>query len=210
MTDFSGDCPHCNSQKIAFTPRGAYEHSQYIFIFLECRCCHVPVTGRFFAISHNWFINYKGDERINFDALRFVEFIKTSKNSEIPEHLPDNIARSYWQALDNIKRQNWTAAGMMFRKTLEGAVKQLNPNAKGVLQSKIDQLGDQHGITQSMKTWAHEVRIIGNDAAHEEGHIDEKDAKDAWNFTENFLIYSFSLPKKIEERRKEIEQLSRK
>jgi hypothetical protein len=210
MTDFAGDCPHCNSQKIAFTPRGAYGHSQYIFIFLECRCCHVPVTGRFFAISHNWVINHNGDERINFDVLKFMEFIKTSKNTEIPEHLSDNVAKSYLQALDNIKRQNWIAAGIMFRRTLERAVKELNEKADGMLKSKIDQLGDQHGITQSMKDWAHQVRIIGNDAAHEEEDIDEKDAKDAWNFTESFLTYSFSLPKKIEKRREEIEQLSKK
>jgi uncharacterized protein DUF4145 len=51
-----------------------------------------------------------------------------------------------------------------------------------------------------MKSWAHQVRLIGNDAAHEadEPSSDDIDAMAA--FTETLLKYLFTLPAEVKAR----------
>lgn len=73
------------------------------------------------------------------------------------------------------------------------------------LKNRIDRLPAETGVTPSMKSWAHEIRLIGNEAVHEDEPVQEKDAKDIQAFTELFLTYAFTLPGMLEERRKATE-----
>ncbi len=55
-------------------------------------------------------------------------------------------------------------------------------------------------IDQKLMTWADELRLIGNDAAHDLDIVIEKvDAQDALDFVEAILMYAFSLTRKFEE-----------
>ena len=110
-----------------------------------------------------------------------------------PEHTPDNVSRFYLQGMDNIAR-NFNAAGTMFRKSLDAALKHLDKAGKGTLEKRIDNLPAATGVTPAMKEWAHEIRHLGNDAAHEEDPFTEAEAKSLQAFTELFLTYAFTLP----------------
>jgi hypothetical protein len=119
-----------------------------------------------------------------------------------PDHVPENIAAFYVQAVDNLKRSQWDAAGGMFRKVLETTTKRLAPeHKKKRLVERIDILAEAGQITDDLKTWAHEIRIIGNDAAHEEEPFEEKHASDLAKFSKLFLMYVFTLPGMLKERR---------
>ena len=49
-----------------------------------------------------------------------------------------------------------------------------------------------------MKDWAHQIRLDGNDATHEEDKVFTKeDAEQIREFTELFLIYAFTLPERV-------------
>jgi hypothetical protein len=48
-----------------------------------------------------------------------------------------------------------------------------------------------------MKQWAHEVRIIGRDATHDEDAVTQEEATDMQAFVELFLVYAFDLPSRI-------------
>ena len=110
-----------------------------------------------------------------------------------PEHCPANVARFYEQGLENVVR-NFDAAGTMFRKSLDAALKHIDPNGKGTLEKRIDNLPPATGVTPAMLSWAHEIRHLGNDAAHEEDPFSEAEAKALQAFTELFLTYVFTLP----------------
>ena len=89
----------------------------------------------------------------------------------------------------------------MFRKSLDVALKKVHPEGKGTLEKRINLLPDALGITPAMKAWAHNIRDLGNDAAHEEEPFTEDEAKALQSFSELFLTYVFTLPGMIEERK---------
>jgi hypothetical protein len=70
----------------------------------------------------------------------------------------------------------------------------LNPSGIGNLQQRIEKLSVAVGVTPAMKEWAHEIRELGNDAAHEEEPFTEIEATTLQAFTELFLTYTFTLP----------------
>lgn len=124
---------------------------------------------------------------------------------EAPTHTPENIQRFYIQGLKALSREDFDAAGIMFRKSLDISVKYLHPEGKGNLKQRINSIPPEAGITQAMKDWAHIIRDDGNDAAHEAEPFTERQAEAMKAFTETFLTYAFSLPTMVKERRSETE-----
>ena len=120
----------------------------------------------------------------------------------IPEHLPEKIAGDYKEAADSLRRRNFTAAGMVFRKVLQRATTALAPDGLDLrgarLRDRIDRLTDRHLLTPAMREWAHQIRDDGNDATHEENVVfEQSDAEQIQAFTELFLIYAFTLPERV-------------
>lgn len=111
----------------------------------------------------------------------------------IPEHVPENIGKFYWQAARNAQQRHYDAAGMMCRKVLESTTRDLGENT-GNLYQRIEALAASHVITDAMRDWAHAIRIDGNEAAHEDEPMDEATALDMLNFTELMLMYAYTLP----------------
>lgn len=120
---------------------------------------------------------------------------------EAPQYLPENVARYYLQGMDNLKRRNFDAAGTMFGKSLDTGLKKLHPDGRGTLERRIDNLPEAIGITRAMKEWAHEIRHLRNDAAHEEDPFAPDEATALQSFTELFLTYAFTMPGMLAERR---------
>ena len=54
-----------------------------------------------------------------------------------------------------------------------------------------------------MKEWAHEIRCLGADAAHDEDPFTENEAKSLQPFTELFLTYAFMLPGMLDAKKKD-------
>jgi Domain of unknown function (DUF4145) len=96
--------------------------------------------------------------------------------------------------MDNHKRSNWDAGGAMFRKALDTSLRRLNPGGKGSIYDRINTLPPNAGVTDAMKEWAHQIRRLGADAAHDEDPFSEIEAKALQSFTELFLTYAFMLP----------------
>lgn len=91
-------------------------------------------------------------------------------------------------------------AALLARSSLESAVRTLN--AKGDdLKKKIANLADSGTITKDLAAWADEVRITGNEAAHEMGPVSEDDAKEGLFFLDSFLEAVFSVPARHRERK---------
>lgn len=89
---------------------------------------------------------------------------------------------------------------MLYRKTLETAVKELDAGGKGSLDARIKTLSKSDMIPEAVATWAHEIRGIGNDAAHDADEPSQDDVDAAAEFVEAFLTYAFTMPAKISNR----------
>ena len=122
-----------------------------------------------------------------------------------PKHTPKPIADDFKEGLRCLRRGDFNAAGMMFRKTLQRATTALAQTAgmtpfkaKTPLQHRIDVLAKDGHLTDSMRDLAVAIKLDGNEAAHEEDQEFDKDAAtQTEEFTELFLLYAFTLPERV-------------
>ena len=135
--------------------------------------------------------------------LRILDIFPSPLDTGAPTHTPDNVARFYEQGMDNLAR-NWDAAGTMFRKTLESGLKARFPDLNGSLSlsRRIREAADRHELTPDLADWAHQIRLDGNNAVHEEQPFSRKEAERLKTFTELVLQYLFTLPGMLQEARK--------
>ena len=120
----------------------------------------------------------------------------------IPDGLPEKVQRVYKEAEKTFEAGIWGAAMERYRKAIEQACKDKGQTS-GKLVAKIKKLRDTGQITQDLNDWAHEIRIVGNEAAHDDPLPDDnakKEATDIRLFCELFMTYVYTLPKKLAER----------
>lgn len=116
--------------------------------------------------------------------------------------VPENVEHYYQQAMENQAAQRWDAAGAMFRKSLDVATKLISPEARtATLFKRIELLVTAGHLTPAMGEWAHEIRLEGNDAVHDETPETHDDVAAMQKFAEAFLTYVFTLPKLVERNR---------
>ena len=114
--------------------------------------------------------------------------------------LPEEVAADRGEAWSGFHGSLNKAAALLARSALETAVKNLGAAGKD-LYVKIDNLAEAGRITNDLAQWAHEVRITGNEAAHEMGPVSEEDAKDGLFFLDAFLEAVYSVPARHQARR---------
>ncbi len=196
-------CPYCLSNRITFTFKGQYQWTSNPHTwntFWVCRKCEEGIVVKLVGPSHSLPSDCPGDPRdAGFDLYGIRPRIQQFR---APANVPDAIARDFEEALDNLRRQKWTSAGMMFRKVLQRATTEMAP--EGIefrnmrLIQRINSLDKHRLITPAMKDWAHKIRLDGNEATHEEDEDFSGDqARLMKEFTELLLIYSFTLPARI-------------
>lgn len=121
----------------------------------------------------------------------------------IPDHLPQSVERAFRQAEKNFTQEDCEdAAATMYRKALEAGLKHLHPEAKGNLAKRIKDLAATHDLPKAIGEWCDEIRLIGNDGAHEDDGVSRAELTEARDFVDATLRYLFSLPAMIEERRR--------
>jgi Domain of unknown function (DUF4145) len=159
-------------------------------MLMQCQVCGDGIVAKF-AGGVN-FTNWAAGQMPQGPPLQ--RYWPEKAQTTAPDYTPKNIESFYTQGMDNLARKNFDAAGTMFRKSLDTALRRLDPSGKGTLQQRIDNLPAALGITPAMKEWAHQIRELGNDAAHEEDPFTEDEAKALQAFSELFLTYTFTLP----------------
>lgn len=90
---------------------------------------------------------------------------------------------------------------MMYRRAMETGLRIRYPEVNGSLFQRIEQLVASRELPAAMGEWAHEVRLGGNGAAHDEEGVTPEDVKAIRGFTDTLLRYIFTLPEEIRLRR---------
>lgn len=112
------------------------------------------------------------------------------------EGLPKAVADSVAQAHRCLDTSSPDACALMCRRALEVACSFLSANGRN-LAERLDDLNSEKRIDARMRDWAHGIRLVGNEAAHEtEASVGIDDARDILEFTDAFLTYVFILDAK--------------
>lgn len=212
MGTITRNCPHCHSRNSTFTSfadfRDPNKVAPQVFITpFHCGSCH---GGYFCEIEHrsgNQPSSHSGNIE-QAQGLRILKEYPKPEAVEAPGYLPKNIESFFMQSAESLTSGNLDASAMMARKTLEVAVKTLDPNFSGTLYKRIEQLHSAGKITDELKNWAHLIRDDGNEAAHEEEPVTKEFADELLSFTELFLMYTFTMPGMVREKKGESEKRS--
>lgn len=113
------------------------------------------------------------------------------------EGLPDSICRSVTQAHRSFATASYDACAVMCRRALEALCKSLAAKGRDLARQLAD-LEAQGRIDSRLLNWAHGVRLVGNEAAHDvDATVTAEDARDILEFTEALLMYVYTLDSKF-------------
>ncbi|MBI1746165.1 MAG: DUF4145 domain-containing protein [Acidobacteria bacterium] len=111
--------------------------------------------------------------------------------------LPESIGRSVAQAHRSYAASSYDACALMCRRALEALCKTLSAKGRD-LDRRLADLEASGRIDSRMIHWAHGVRLVGNEAAHDvDTAVTVEDARDILEFTEALLLYVFTLDTKF-------------
>lgn len=115
------------------------------------------------------------------------------------DHVPQEIVHAYQQAARAFRAGLYDASASMCRKCVEGLCSAFQCDGRN-LKQKLESLEGSGVIDVKLLAWADELRIIGNDAAHDVSMaMSKNDARDALGFVEAILMYAFTLNARFEE-----------
>jgi hypothetical protein len=199
------DCPYCPAENSTFLFQHGYQmrsdaQRAYIhWMLFRCPRCSSGVTVR--GVSHKYGVSPEQADGDVHDLLRYVEHFPKRAPIAAPGGLPPVIERLYIQAGECFQRKALDAACMTIRKTLEVALREKFGDFPGSLSQHIQTLKIQHLLTDELAAWADEIRIDGNEAVHEAAEPDWENTWQMKEFLHVFLLYAFTLPAMIEQRK---------
>ena len=208
---FVADCPHCSAENTTFIMRSAYslDANDVVGIvgnvhrlFLDCPRCHGAV------VLHGTTPGNVMPSAFTGDVARYLSYLQMFPRRtpiDVPANVPNEVARVFKQGVDNRRRGNLDTAAMAYRKSLDVATRLLckkhGIEVEGTFYARIEELTAAGKLTQELAAWAHAVRIDGNEGAHDAEEPTKETVENLHNFTETFLLYAFTLPKMVEDRK---------
>lgn len=208
MAVFATDCPHCGVTNCSFQIISSFQNPvrHHVWnLFANCPGCHYPICA---VLSFNgkpydardpsvYPVNLSGrDSPYQVNAI-YPTVIKI----DMPEGIPENVAKAFRQAAETRKSRHFDAAAAMYRKSMELGLKEKSPEiAAWKIEKRIDQMAEQGLITKELQEWAHELRLDGNDAVHAADATAEV-VDQMHNLCKFLLIYLYTLPEQVKEAR---------
>jgi hypothetical protein len=204
MATLIHDCPYCGAKGMTFTAAHASGHktkSASWNMLLICSGCGEGVvtvvqdaagTG-YDPLQHLTDLQTKS---INGAKYHVLSIEPKAKPIDIPEHLPLIVAKAFKEGCDIIKLAPNSACAA-FRRALELALKDLSPDIDAwKLEKRIDRMAAEGKLTPALKDWAHQLRLDGNVAVHEDDATLEE-AQQIESLTRFVLLYLFTLPESV-------------
>ncbi|MBL3677667.1 MAG: DUF4145 domain-containing protein [Alphaproteobacteria bacterium] len=227
MPEIVADCPRCGAKEHTFSalsglPIGQRYGWQKLFeLYCKCKNC---LRGTIFIVKQKSTDDFCKSQCSNIDnALKSVFSlnnileiegficIKDMKSRQPPDYVPDHIQDIFKEGTCSLSMQCPNAAGSMFRLCLDLTTKgllpekteQIGPNQeqRKRLDKRLGYLFSQNIIDRRLEATAHNIRLDGNDGAHD-GTLSTEDAEDLCDFTYQVLETVYTHPCRIEEMEK--------
>lgn len=220
MTTLVSDCPHCGAANMSFTVFGASSavkvpgtFTGQIRVAAECGRCLGPIAAVMKTASQpatkTWDTLVSqvatGPHAIPNDLWEVIDSWPAMPKPRVPDLLTADVEKAFLQGEKNLQMDGCEEpAATMFRRALDLALKEAHPDIDGNLVSRIKTLHERKVLPETIVDWAHAVRMIGNDGAHQPEGCTRDDAIAARDFVDAVLRYLFSLPRMIKARRAEL------
>lgn len=130
--------------------------------------------------------------------LMYIDHYPKSMDRAVPEYLPERIEQMFQAPMRAHRTRDYWLAISGFRSLADVATKEFEPplsNKK--LMARINALREAGQITPAMADWAHNIRLDGNDGAHDGEPFSEEESEELMLFTETLLTYLFTMPEKV-------------
>lgn len=204
-------CPHClreNAVVEGFAEKRVGESHHYHVAF-SCRSCDGGIIALIADINQTRAGPYQRARSSDPNVVipggiyRLLNVYPEIKTHTAPDNTPERAAKFFIESKDNFQRQRYETSVMLCRKVIDISTRAIlgEESSKEQLSQRISMLHARGLITEQMRQWAHIVRMDSNGAVHSDEEFDETEAKQLINFTEVFLLYSFTLPTMVEERK---------
>ncbi len=188
--------------------------SQNDYQIIRCNGCNTVS----FRID-GWFSEYQ--DSINdgkFEEL-YPEMKKDIRNIKTFNKLPDFLSKLYEEVIHSYNNKNRLLCAVGIRAIIEGICidKEIKPNTEqenkiviNTLNKKLPALFDAGFISQNYIDVLHELRLLGNDAAHSFIFPSENNIQLALDVVEDTLFSIYEIPEKKEQLIKEKENRRKK
>jgi hypothetical protein len=165
------------------------DYRSEIYVLRKCPRCGGPFLIRTQYFHHHEAGSFPQESSILYPGHDF---------GSLPVSLlPERIADIYSQAKSCAASNLFDPAIIMCRKCLEAVCIELGAQGSD-LSKKINFLYENGVIEKKLSSWATQLRIIGNDAAHDiDAKFSESDVEDSMTFLEALLMYLYTLDKKF-------------
>ncbi|MGX9981953.1 DUF4145 domain-containing protein [Methylobacterium fujisawaense] len=208
MAVFVHTCPFCSGKLgldvVAVRPTGMHMPALY----LHCSACHMPSLA-IVAVNSPGFETAARDPQpraLNAYIGGVVASHPGEQPERAPDHVPPEVGRVFLQSRGSHRRGDMDLAAMGYRRSVELALKAADPSIKGQLGPRTDALAARKVLNGSMKDWADNVRLLGNDANHDPPEPTPDAVEDLHLFTETLLEFLFTMPERVKRRREATEE----
>lgn len=205
-------CPHC----------GNTSYFQPVASYIENLVGSLRGVSAAKCQSCKRFVLVVGVRQMNGGAFTLDSVYPLAKpDDEVDSNVPPPIRADFSEALRCEWIRAYKACVVMCRRTVQAGALKLGAPKNSNLNQQIDWLFDQGKITESLKDFAHEVRLTGNAGAHPDKNsgvvatapvqnaveddaledVTPQDAQDIVEFTREFLHHVYVMPAKLKARR---------
>ena len=181
------------------TPRANYSKSEFNKYWIgECNSCD------FCFLINNCWENERWNRKIYPNTLP----------EPIDSNVPDFLKKDLLEANTCFANSCYKAAALISRRILQMCCLDKKAPSKEDLLKQIDWLLKKQIITAELQQWAHQVRIVGNEAAHEQEKnlkeaVTKEDAEDIKKLLKAIIELLYITPeisKRMQEKRKKTQK----
>lgn len=200
---------------------GKTYHTVLLSVDKTCESYHASIDESFTQSTHHQIVQCRGCKTISFrhviinlDLLEQIgpdEWEPTVYEDIYPSriegrkgiragfhYLPGNVRRIYKETLQALNSKSAVLSGIGLRALVETVCKEKSASGNTLLK-KIDNLVTEGILTPISGKILHQIRTLGNDAAHEVKPHEDKQLGIAMDVVEHLLKDVYILPKQVAE-----------
>lgn len=191
------------------------------WFFLSCGKCTKCISAFYSLKKKNSEFGLdtamKGHGSLAQFDYKYGDHMPKDASTDEPLYLPEKVAIPFRQSVSNVAASNWDAAGVMARKTLEVATKDIvrqrfdseDERERLIkntwLKARIRKLKETGYLTDGLSDLATLIKDEGDDATHEEEPYTESEARELVGYAQALLTYVYSIPGMVAKVREKVE-----
>jgi len=122
--------------------------------------------------------------------------------ANVSSDVPDGIANVFAEAVQAVAARLPRAAAILARATLDAITLDKGEPANKPLAKRLENMATRNALQPELAEWATEVRLIGNESAHDpKAQVELKDAEQLIAFERELLRYLYEMPAELARRR---------